>query len=75
MEDNNNTRARLEELGLSTEQIDEVTQLMAKKAQPEESDVPSGIDELKEQLKSETDYIKRASLAAKIISLSLDEGY
>jgi len=74
MEDTNGIRASLEELGLNTEQIDEVIPLIVKRAAPEEAS-PSSVDDLKEQMREEEDCYKKAALAAKIISIRLDGDY
>jgi len=73
-EDDGNTRARLEELGLTQDQIDDLTPLLAKQVSTEQ-EVPVSIQDLRTKLAIEADYTKRAVLAARIISLSLDGEY
>lgn len=70
----NDIRAKLEELKLTTEQIDDLIPLLVEPV-PTEQEVPVSIQGLKDQMALEKDYTKRAALAAKIISLSLDSEY
>lgn len=74
MESPNIIRSRLEEIGLTQGQIDDVLPLLVKEPSPEK-EVVSSIQELKRQMSEEEDYTKRAAIAAKIISLSLDTEY
>ena len=75
--DTNSTRARLEEIGLSDEQVDDVISLIA--SDVPESETPgfpvslaySAEQALRDQLVLEDDPIKRAIIAARIISNSL----
>lgn len=70
----NEIRAKLEELKLTTEQIDDLIPLLVEPV-PTEQEVPVSIQDLKSQMALEKDYVKRAALAAKIISLSLESEY
>lgn len=72
---NNDTISKLQEIGLTQTQIDDLMPLLEKKAPPEEGVGPSSVEELRNIMLTETDYIKRAQLAARIISISLEEGY
>lgn len=75
--DTNSTRARLEEIGLSDEQVDDVISLIASDIPEEEtpgSPVSSSYlteETLRDKLVLEDDPIKRAIIAARIISNSL----
>lgn len=70
--DNENI-SRLQELGLNQEQID-VLMVMLEKTPTHGEEVSSSIQDIKDQMKEEQDYTKRAAMAAKIISLSLEQG-
>ena len=74
METTTDIRSRLAEVGLTESQIDDVLPLLKKEAHPEEI-APSSVQELRDKMDAEEDYVKRAALAAKIISLSLDGTY
>ena len=66
-------RSRLEQIGLSDEQISDVLPYIADVAQPSgDSGFRAAQAEIFEQMQSETDWRKRASLAAKYISISPD---
>ncbi len=71
----NDIRSRLEELKLTPEQIDEIIPLLIDTEKTPVTRVSSSVDELRALMALETDYVKKASMAARIISLSLDEGY
>ena len=70
----NEIRARLEELKLKPDQIDELMPLLVDRNEAPLEGVSSSVDELRALLALETDYRKKASLAARIISVSLEEG-
>jgi hypothetical protein len=74
MENTTDIRGRLEEIGLSEDQINDVLPLLTREASPEK-EVPLSVQELRDKMDAEEDYTKRAALAAKIISLSLDSTY
>ena len=75
MENTTDIRSRLAEVGLTESQIDDVLPLLIQKAPTEESEGPSFIEGLRRQMDAEEDYTKRAALAARIISLSLEGDY
>lgn len=73
--DSDPSRNRLEELGIDPDDAEEVLSLLVEKKAPAEQGVPSLVDELRAKLSLESDPTKRAILAAKVISLSLEDGY
>ncbi len=70
----NEIRGRLEELGLDQEQINELEPLLEEREIPE-GELRAPVEDLKTQLSLETDWRKRAAIAARIISQHLEEGY
>lgn len=78
MEKSNDIRSRLEELKISPDHIDDLIPLLTEERQPLDEEAALSVPELTDlrvQLALETDPIRRAVLAAKVISLQLDEGY
>lgn len=70
----NEIRGRLEELGLDQEQINELEPLLEEREIPE-GELRAPVEDLKTQFSLETDWRKRAAIAARIISQHLEEGY
>lgn len=68
-------RARLEEIGLKDDQIEEILPLLAaEEAKPaDNSGLRSSLLDIHLAMQNEGDWRKRAALAAKIISLSTEE--
>lgn len=71
--DETSVRSRLEEIGLNDEQIADVLPFIADVAHPADtSGVRATQEMIFEQLQHEPDWRKRASLAARLISISTD---
>ena len=71
---NDDIKLELEALGIDSHKIDEFVIALEQKADNGADQGRPGVDkelELKEQLDAETDWRKKASIAAKIISLNL----
>lgn len=75
MEDINDIRGHLEEIGLTQSQIDEVLPLLVDVNEtPAEKEASRLLEEeLRSELVIEPDWRKRAAIAARLISLSLDK--
>jgi hypothetical protein len=75
MNDSNEVRLKLEEAGVPAEKIDEVLHLFSEKSTERHSEDmgnPSISSDLRTRLLDENDWRKRASIAARILSESLD---
>jgi len=66
-------RVRLESIGLTEEQIEDVIPYLAAPATSVvEDSLPALREQIYQQMDQETDWRRRASLAARLISISLD---
>lgn len=72
--DENEVRARLEDIGLNEEQIADVLPLVATPhAEPAvESGLRAAQEEMYQRIQDEPDWRKRAAMAARMISLTLE---
>lgn len=70
--DSNSIRTRLQEIGLNDEQVEEILPLVGETERPAAGGSLPSTEELIIAMQNEPDWRKRASLAARLISNSIE---